>query len=72
MSTSTLNSAPSANPMTSPAHECTSTASDGWNLLAACPEDGSGSGTVIGIVVGVVVLAAVGVGIWWLVKKRHM
>lgn len=55
----------------SPQHECTSTAADGWRVLAACPEDGTGAGTIIGIVVGVVVLAAAGVGIWWLVSRRH-
>lgn len=53
-----------------PAHEC-AMKSDDWSLFAACPEDGTGTGTIVGIVISVVALAAVGVGIWWLVNKRN-
>lgn len=49
-------------------HECT-VQEAGWRLLADCPEDGAG-GSVVAIVVGVVVLGLIGVGVWYLIKKR--
>lgn len=52
-------------------HECATMDTGSFWPLAACPEDGTGTGTIVGIVVGVVALAAVGVAVWWLMKRRH-
>ena len=53
-----------------PQHECEMVERGGWWLLSECPEDGTGS-SLVGIVIGIVVLGLVGVGVWWLVKGRH-
>lgn len=56
-----------------PQHECVDAARPGaWDLLAACPGEGLGTGTTLLLVaVLLAVLGGLGFGIWWIVRRMR-